>query len=391
MSNTWAERVASITPQVTGWYQHLHQYPEPSFQEVATTQYIREQLEKMDGVTVRQVTPTGVVADIQGGKSGKKVGLRADIDALVMPEEADVPYKSKNEGVMHGCGHDAHTAMLLGATHILSQYRQELPGSYRIFFQPAEENPPGGAIDFVKAGELDDVDYIIGQHVLPLLPTGTFGLLDGAIMAASDTIYIDITGKGGHASMPHLNIDVITCGSAIVEALQTIVSREVPALEQLVISITNFHAGTSHNVMAQTASLTGTVRTYDESIRTFAQQRIQEVARLVGEAHRCQVTVRYERGYNATINDAATTQRVRESLRRCYGDDALPMIQPLMGGEDFSEYLAKVPGTFYFLGIGNEAKGIVHPLHHNCFRVDMDALPIGVGGLLIGAITLAQP
>lgn len=383
------ELIKKYEEQVLAWYTHLHQYPEPSFHEEETTKFIIEELEKMGVYELSRPSKTGVVADLKGGKPGKTIALRADIDALCMEELGDAPFKSKKEGLMHGCGHDSHISMLLGVARILADLKDELPGNYRLLFQPAEEVLPGGAIEYVKAGVLDGVDYILGQHVMPHIPTGQFGLIGGPIMAASDCFFLTVKGRGGHASQPHLNIDAITTGAQIVSNLQHICSRETDPLAQVVISVTQFNGGTAHNVMPQKVKIVGSVRTFDEKVRQHAVKRIEEISRLVAEANRCTIDFKYEFGYDATVNNEEVTDMVRDIIRDRWGDEALPKIIPLMGGEDFSRYLKVVPGTFYFLGIGNAGKGYTYPIHHGCFRVDTDALPLGIEVMLRGATTLA--
>lgn len=387
------ERAKSYEEQLLEWYTHLHTYPETSFSEVHTTEYLIEQLEAIGGYTLTRVSNTGVVADITCGKPGPKVALRADIDALAMPEHSGLSFASVNDGVMHACGHDGHMTMLLGAAKLIRQRQDELSGSYRLLFQPGEELFPGGAKEYVEKGVLDGVDYILGQHVAPFLPTGTFGLVEGPIMGATDVAHIKIIGQGGHASMPHLNTDVIATGAEIVTNLQHLVAREVDPLAQAVISITNFHAGTAHNVMAGEALLSGSIRTFDEEVRQYLAKRIEKVATAIARAHRCEAEVVYEFGYPATVNDAAVTRTVRAALRDLYGEAALPEQKPLMAGEDFASYLKVCRGTFYFIGVGNEEKECKYPLHHSCFKLDPDALPLGVAGLIAGsqAVMRAHP
>lgn len=385
------EAIQTQAPQVVEWYQHLHQNPEPSFEEYETTEFIKEQLTKMGGFTLSQITPTGVIAEIKGGLPGKTIALRADIDCLRMDELGDIPFASKKPGLMHGCGHDSHTSMLLGVAAVLSQHKDELPGTYRLLFQPAEELPPGGAIEYIKGGALDGVDYILGQHVMPTVPSGQIGLLPGPMMAASDRFKVTIQGSGSHASQPHLGVDPVAIGAQIVTNLQQLVSRELDPLEQLVVSVTQFHAGSSAvNVIPGIAELGGSVRSFNEDIRQYAAKRIQEIIKDIAATHRATAEVEYVFGYDATVNNAEVANVVRSIISKEYGESALPTIAPLMGAEDFSRYLRVVPGCFYFLGMGNQEKGYTYPIHHGCFRVDPDAMPMGMEVMLRGAIALAQ-
>lgn len=383
------EAIAAITPRVIAHYEHLHRHPEPSFEEFETTKYIIDELNAIGGFTLTQLTKTGVIADIDGGKPGKTIALRADIDCLRMDELNDGPLVSEMPGLMHGCGHDAHTAMLLGVAAVISQYKEELPGHYRLLFQPAEETPPGGAIEYVKAHALDGVDYILGQHVMPTVPTGQIGLLPGAMMASSDRFKVVIKGSGGHASQPHMTIDPIAIGAEIITNLQHIVSRETDPLDQLVVSVTQFHGGSTFNVIPSEATLTGSVRSFNEERRQYASERIQEIINAVAHLHRASVDITYTFGYDATINNAEVAKKLRRVILDRYGEGSIPDLTPLMGAEDFSRYLKVVPGAFYFLGIGNAQKGYTHPIHHGCFRVDTDALPIGMEVMLRGGIELA--
>lgn len=386
------EAIQAEFPQVVDWYKHLHQYPEPSFEEYNTTDFIKEKLTEMGGFTLSQIMKTGVIAEIKGGKPGKTIALRADIDCLKMDElGTDYDFVSKKEGLMHGCGHDAHTTMLLGVAAVLSKYKDELPGTYRLLFQPAEELPPGGAIEYIKGGALEGVDYILGQHVMPTIPTGQIGVRTGAMMAASDRFDAVIKGSGGHASQPHLTIDPVAIAAQIVTNLQHIVSRELDPLDQLVISTTQFHAGSSAvNVIPGVAQIGGSVRSFSEHARQYAAKRIEEIIKSIAATHRATAEVEYSFGYDATINNAEVATTIRDIIAEEYGVDALPTIDPLMGAEDFSRYLRVVPGCFFFLGMRNEEKGYVHPIHHGCFRVDTEAMPMGMEVMLRGAIKLAE-
>ncbi|MBS4912537.1 MAG: amidohydrolase [Veillonella sp.] len=377
-------------PQVVEWYQHLHQYPEPSFQEFETTEFIKARLTEMGGYTISQITPTGLIAEIKGAQPGNTIALRADIDCLRMQELGDFEFASKKEGFMHGCGHDAHTVMLLGVAAILSKYQDQLQGTYRLLFQPGEEEFPGGAIEYIKGSALEGVDYILGQHVMPTIPTGQIGVRDGAMMAASDRFTAKIQGSGGHASQPHLAVDPVAIGAEVVANLQHIVSREIDPLDQLVVSVTQFHAGSSAvNVIPGTAELGGSVRSFSEHARSYAAKRIEEIIKSIAATHRATAEVNYVYGYDATINNAEVAKTIREIIETEFGANALPTIEPLMGAEDFSRYLRVVPGCFFFLGMRNEEKGFVHPIHHGCFRVDINALPIGMEVMLRGAVKLA--
>lgn len=384
------DMIQQYEPQIMEWYRHLHQYPEPSFEEFETTAYLIQELGKLEHFTVRQLSKTGVIADIEGAKPGNRIAVRADIDALYTKEASAIEFPSLKPDLMHACGHDGHTTMLLAVAKYLNDHQGELEGSFRLLFQPAEELPPGGAIEYVKLGALEGVDYVLGQHVMSLLDTGTFGMTDGPIMAASDTVTIKLTGKEGHASQPHLNVDVITTGCQIVNALQALVAREVDALENVVLSITNFHSGTAHNIMPRHAELIGSIRTFNNEVRHYVAKRIEEIAKAIGTQTRCEVEVDYVFGYDPTINHPEVAHFVKGVLQRNFSDDAVMDVRPLMGAEDFSYYLNEVPGVYYFLGIKNEEKGFVHPIHHSAFQIDPPALLIGAEGLVVSALELAK-
>lgn len=384
------EKMNTYFDSMLSWYKHLHQYPEVSFKEVKTTAYIVEQLEKLGGFTLSYISPTGVIADIAGGKPGKRIALRADIDCLAMQETTDLPFKSTIDGCMHGCGHDSHTAVLLGIAAYLSEHKEELPGSYRLLFQPAEEEPPGGAIEYVKGGALNDVDYVLGQHVMPFLQSGTIGIRKGPMMASSDIFRIVVKGRGGHASQPHMTIDPIAIGTQIVTNLQQIHSRELDPMEQLVISTTKFHSGTAVNVIPDTAIIEGSVRTYKDEVRALADRRIQEIAKGIALAHGADVDTEYIYGYDPTVNTDTVVEVVQDVVREAYGEAALPELQPLMGAEDFSRYLRVKPGAFFFTGIYNEEKGCVHAIHNGGFKVDTEGMKQAAYVMLATAERLAS-
>ncbi len=384
------EAIAAKRDFVLDCYMHLHQYPEPSFEEFETTAFIREQLEKIGGYTITTPLKTGLVAEIKAPNPGKTIALRADIDALCMNETGDTPFASKKEGVMHACGHDTHTSMLLGVAAVISEHINELSGTFRLLFQPAEEVPPGGAIEYIAKGVLEGVDYILGQHVMPFLPTGQIGLLPGSMMAASDRFDLIVKGSGGHASQPMNTLDPIAIGAQIINNLQHLVSRELDPLDQLVISVTNFHAGSrAYNIIPDTAELLGSVRTFKEDVRQNVAKRIEDTARTIAQAHRADIDFTYHFGYDPTTNNPEVAGIIKDLIIERYGQEALPDILPLMGAEDFSRYLRVVPGCFFFLGIGNEEKNYTAPLHHGHFRVDPEALPIGMEVMLRGAIKLS--
>ena len=300
------------------------------------------------------------------------------MDALPIEEENDFEFVSENPGVMHACGHDGHTAMLLGATKVLREMREEIPGEIRFLFQHAEELHPGGAGEMVEAGVMEGADVIFGIHLWSLLETGKIGVVYGPMLAAPDTFEIVIKGRGGHAAMPHQTADAIAIGAQVVTNLQHVVSREIDPLDNVVVSVTKFTGGTTHNVIPGSVEMIGTVRTLDEEVRGRVPAIMERIVGGIAAAHGASYEFAYERGYRPVVNDEEVTRVVEETAREVFGESALEMMRPLMGGEDFSAYQAVTPGTFVFVGAGNGAEGISAPHHHPRFTVDEDALENGV-------------
>jgi amidohydrolase len=364
--------------EVIGWRRHLHRNPELSFEEEETSRFVYETLESFGGLELSRPTPTSVVARLVGEGPGRVVALRADMDALPIEEENDFEFASRNPGVMHACGHDGHTAMLLGAAKILVGMREEINGEVRFLFQHAEELYPGGAEEMVEAGVMEDVDAVVGIHLWSGLEVGKIGVVYGPMLAAPDTFEISINGRGGHAAMPHQTADAIAIGAQVVANLQHVVSRNVDPLENVVVSVTKFAGGTTHNVIPGTVEMVGTVRTLNEEVRAKVPETMERIIEGITAAHDASYEFEYQRGYRPVVNDEEVTRVVEETVRELFGERALEMMPPIMGGEDFSAYQRVVSGTFVFVGAGNEAKGITYPHHHPRFAVDEDALENGV-------------
>lgn len=369
--------VSELAADLVNWRRHLHQHPEMSFEEEQTANFVYDTLQSFSGFELSRPTKTSVMARLVTGKPGRVLALRADMDALPIEEENELDFVSVNPGVMHACGHDGHTAMLLGTAKILSQHRDQLTGEVRLIFQHAEELIPGGAQELVQAGILDGVDAIVGQHLWQPMASQQIGVRAGALMAAPDTFYITITGRGGHAAQPHLNIDPIAIGAQVVTNLQHLASRMVDPLEPFVLSVTKFIAGTADNVIPGSVEMCGTVRTFSDERRDIAAEWMENVIRGVTAAHGATYTFRYEKGYRPVVNDAKITAMVQEALIDEFGETVVEEAVPTMGGEDFSAYQTLVPGTFFFTGIYNEQKGVVYPHHHPRFDIDEDALATG--------------
>ncbi|WP_339276356.1 amidohydrolase [Paenibacillus sp. FSL W8-0426] len=367
-----------LIEQAIAWRRHLHRHPELSFQEHETSRYIAGILESFGGLEISRPTPTSVVAKLIGAHPGKTLALRADIDALPIEEEAPIEDASRNPGVMHACGHDGHTATLLAVAKLLSARKEQLRGEIRFIFQHAEEMPPGGARELVAAGVMDGVDWVVGEHLASLLPVGQIGIAYGEMMASPDNFTILVKGYGGHAGSPHRAVDVIAIGAQIVTNLQHIVSRNADPLERLVVSIAQFTAGASHNVIPDQAIIKGTVRSFSTEVREEAERQIERIAGGVASAHGASIELDYVYGYDPVVNDEGLTRTIEAVLVETFGRDAVVHQPPSMGGEDFSAYQRVVPGTFFNIGAGNVDKGIVYPHHHPKFMIDEEALQNGI-------------
>lgn len=353
----------------------FHQYPELSWEELRTSARIKEELETM-GIPYVSMAKTGVLATIEGGLPGKTVALRADMDALPVYEKNDAAYASKNEGRMHACGHDGHTAMLLAAGKLLNQRKDELRGSVKLIFQPAEEIGQG-AKQMIAEGCLEGVDNILGIHLWSDFPVGKVSVEEGPRMASADLFEIRVEGRGGHGSLPHQGVDALLVGSALVMNLQSIVSRELSPLESAVVSIGTFQSGTGYNVVANEAHLKGTSRCFDKEVREKLPVIIERIATSTAETYRAKADLAYNFAPPATINDSESSLLAAGSVRKFLGEEGLSKMEKLTVGEDFAYYLQEVPGLLAFVGAGNPAKGAAYPHHHEKFNIDEDALEIG--------------
>jgi amidohydrolase len=380
--------VDEIKEEVIAWRRHLHANPELSFHEEKTAQFVYETLQSFGNLQLSRPTKTSVMARLIGDKPGKVVAIRADMDALPIQEENTFDFASKNPGVMHACGHDGHTAMLLGTAKILSQLRHQIKGEVRFLFQHAEELHPGGAEEMVQAGVMDGVDVVIGTHLWSPLETGKIGIVYGPMMASPDRFFIRIHGKGGHAALPHQTIDSIAIGAQVVTNLQHIVSRNTDPLEPLVVSVTQFIGGTTHNVIPGSVEIQGTVRSFDATLRQNVPKLMERIVKGITEAHGATYEFEYEYGYRPVINDEKVTRVIEETVREVFGEEAIDHLKPNMGGEDFSAFQQKAPGSFFYVGAGNKEKGIVYPHHHPRFTIDEDALEIGVRLFVHAALKL---
>jgi amidohydrolase len=370
------EEALSLIDEVIAWRHHLHQNPELLFDVFETAAFVKSKLEEFGcDEVVSGLGRTGVVGVIYGkNKDCSVVGLRADMDALPILETTGVKHASKHEGKMHACGHDGHTAMLLGAAKILCTKR-DFNGTVVVIFQPAEEGGGGGR-EMVEDGIMErfKIEKVFGLHNMPGLNVGEFGTRHGGIMAATNSFDIEIIGKGGHAAMPHETIDPIIVGAHLVTALQTIVSRTTDPLKSLVLSVTKFHAGETHNVIAQTAKLSGTFRTLNEDVRVLAQERIESMSHTIGSAFGATVKCNITKGYPVTFNHGQESDFTVEVARSVVGFDKVDGDYPaIMGGEDFSYMLQSRKGSFMFMG-----NGMSSGLHHSNYDFNDAALVYGV-------------
>ncbi|MDQ6600519.1 M20 family metallopeptidase [Bacillus salipaludis] len=365
---------------------YLHQHPELSFQEENTAKYIAEYHRNLGHEVRTGVGGNGVVATLHGGKPGQTVALRADFDALPIQEETDVPYKSQVPGVMHACGHDSHTATLLGLAKVLNCMKDEIEGNVVFIHQHAEELLPGGAIAMIEDGCLEGVDVIFGQHIWSPTPVGTIEYRTGPMMAAADFFKVKIQGRGGHGSQPHLTKDSVVIGAQLVGTIQQIVSRRVDPLDSAVISIGSFEAKNASNVIADTAFLQGTVRTFKESTREFIEAEIERVIKGTCITADCTYTYEYQKGYPALVNHKEEMEFVANLAETVPGVTAVREIEPLMGGEDFAYYLEHVKGAFFNTG-GQSPEWIeTYPHHHPKFNIDEKGMLIAAK--VLGAATL---
>ncbi len=367
----------AVRESVVAWRRQLHRDPELSFHEQRTSQFVADTLAGFGGLEVSRPTPTSVVARLVGEAKGRVLAMRADMDALPIHEANDHAFVSRTPGVMHACGHDGHTAMLLGAARVLAARRDQLHGEVRFIFQHAEELPPGGAQEMVDAGVLDGVDLVIGAHLWLPLPFGEVSVKSGPLMASPDNFRIVIEGAGGHAAMPHITVDSIAVAAQVITNLQHVVARAVDPLASAVVSVTRIAGGTAYNVIPGSVELEGTVRTFDPALRDRVPELMERVIAGVTAAHGARYQFRVERGYHPVVNSDEATDLLRRAVTRALGRDALSEAVPTMGGEDFSAYQLKVPGAFFFIGARNEEQGIVHPHHHERFDLDERALDYG--------------
>lgn len=382
MKNRIQSLARQYAPDLIACRHHLHSHPELSFQEYETSKFIQAKLDEY-GISYKAgVAGTGIVALIEGKNPSKKIiALRGDIDALPIEEANDVPYKSKNPGVMHACGHDVHTTVVLGAARILQQVKDEFEGTVKILFQPGEEKHPGGASLMIKDGALENPkpQAILGLHVLPAMETGKLGFRAGKYMASADEIYINVKGKGGHAAAPHLTADTILIASNLIVSLQQIISRNNDPFSPSVLSICAFNGGFTTNVIPSEVKLMGTFRAMDETWRFKAHDLIRKHATELVHAMGAEIDIEILVGYPTLYNNEAVTATARTLAEEYMGLENVLDTELRMGAEDFSFYSQVIPACFFRLGTGNKARGITAGVHTPIFDIDENALEIGSG------------
>lgn len=370
-----------LVEEVINWRRYLHQYPEISNEEVNTSNFIFDTLQTFPNLEVSRPTKTSVVATLKNHRSmdGMVIAFRADIDALPIEEKNDVAFKSTKKGLMHACGHDAHTAMLLGAAKRLTEDKSKINGEIRFIFQHAEEVVPGGAKELVEKGILDGVDMAFALHVTPNERSGTFGIKSGVLFSAEDYFKIKVLGSGGHASTPELTVDPLIIGAEITTNLQQVVSRKVPILKAPVLSVTTFHCGNVPNVIAEDAVLEGTIRSYDEGVRIEVKEHVERVVKGVTLAHGATYEMTWTDGNGFVQNNQQAVVISKRALEKVVGSQNIIFLEePLLASEDFAAMAEAVPASMQLIGVHGAGMGKSYPLHHPKFQVDENALQYGV-------------
>lgn len=380
------EASEKLADELIAFRRDLHRHPELSLQESATAAKVARQLRDLGLPVKTGVGGHGVVADMVGGEPGPVIALRADMDALPIQEETGLPFASTVSGIMHACGHDAHTAILLGAAKLLAG--REFKGKVRLIFQGAEEIN-AGAKAMVEQGVLDGVDEIYGLHNLPTLPAGLVGIRRGSMMGSVDRIEIKLEGRGGHGAIPDQSVDPVVCASAIVMGLQSIVSRELSPFEPAVVTIGSIRAGEANNVIPHYAEMTGTVRTFDPRVQAGMPERIERIVKRIAEGYRCKAELAYIRQVPVLVNHEPCVEHVESAVDRLVGAARRVEAAPTLAGEDFSVYLERVPGCFFWLGSGPQTEAEhAYGLHHPKFTLHEECIPLGAA--LLASIALSR-
>lgn len=381
MLNEWHAEVEEVYDQMVAWRRHLHENPELPFQEVQTARMVGDILAGYGIKVQRNIGGHGVVGILKGGKAGPTIALRADMDALPIQQKNDVPYKSQVPNVMHACGHDSHTATLLGVAKILSKYEDQLHGTVKFIFQPAEELFPGGAIQMLEEGVLEGVDAIFGNHVLSSVPLGNFTVPKGSATASSDYVKIRIIGKGGHSSAPHTSVNPIVIGAQIITQIHLLMSQKLDPVQPVVAAITVFNSGGTINVIPEEAAIEGTVRTFNQEQQENVQTLLTHILNNVTVTYGATYEMEYTRGYPQLVNTEKETKVVRDLLDNINHLNVVEM-PPIMASEDFAYYLQQVPGVYFYTGSATDVPTTQFPHHHPKFNIDEQAMKNSAKGFL---------
>ncbi len=372
------EMINSITQEVIQNRRWLHENAELSFKELNTADYIEKKLREYGYTDIERPRPTAVVTNLHTGRPGKVIALRADIDALPITETNGLPFASKNPGAMHACGHDGHAAILLGVAKYMRANESSICGEIRFIFQHAEETPPGGGIELIKAGVMDGVDEVFGLHLTSVLETGKFGICYGPLTSATDRFNILIQGKGGHSSMPQECVDPVVIAAQIILALQNIASRMVNPSDPFVLSVCEMQAGSAYNIIPHTAALDGSVRSFTAETRRLAEERIGKISQQIAAAYGSSVEYKYTKGYDSVYNAPELAAFASEIVEQEFSKEAVVEMKPIMPGDDFGYYSQVCPGFFLQLGAACKVKGITAPHHNPNYMMDEDALGLGL-------------
>lgn len=373
-----SQTVKSVQEEAIDVRRTIHRHPELGFEEEQTSSLVSDKLREWEIPHESNIAETGVVGFVEGEENGPTIMLRADMDALPIQEEADVPYKSTRDGVMHACGHDAHTSILLHTAKILAENRDQLNGNVKLIFQPAEEGP-GGAKPMIEEGVLEspEVEAAFGLHLWNPLPVGNLGIQSGPLMACADRFQVTVQGKGGHGARPHEAVDPVACSSQIISTLQSIASRETDPVGTVVISVGKIEGGSRFNVIPDEVFFEGTVRTFDEEYRKTIPERIERICDQVAAAYRCEANLNYIDLYPPTINDRKMTDLVRKTAQDVVDPEHIHQNCQTLGGEDMSFFLNEVPGCYFFVGSGLPDEDHI-PHHRSDFKIDERAIPVGI-------------
>lgn len=393
MNSQLLKKAFDLEDQLIQWRREFHMYPEVGFKEFRTAKRVFEELTRLNIEATSGIGSTGVTGLIKGGQKGKTIALRADMDALPITEENDVPYRSRNQGVMHACGHDAHTSILLGAATILSGLRESLRGNVKLIFQPAEEVPEGGASTLIKQGVLrkPPVNAIVGLHLVPRFPSGMVAIKEGVVTAATDKLEIRIIGKSGHAARPYEGVDSIVVASQVIGSIQAMITRQTDAIDPKVVSIGRICGGEAHNVIAKEVVMSGTIRTFSGETRHRVHKLIKKTCQSIAQSMGAKADVKIDQGNPPQINHSGLFEVLRTALPESLGKESVIEFQtPSLGGEDFALYSEKVPGFFFNLGCRENRGGVSNSLHNSHFDFDEAILPKGVAAMACCALALME-